>query len=69
MWCNVKLSLCFVFVLFNVVKTDTKLTLHNMWNIFIIQLTKIKFKTRRVTFLKSLLPLNFFLDGLPVFTQ
>ena len=65
----------FFFVLFNAVKTDTKLTLHHMWNIFIIQLTKIKFKIWRVTFLKSFLPLNyhyfFFLGGgeLPVFTQ
>ena len=31
----------FVFVLFNAVKTDTKLTLHHMWNIFIIQLTNL----------------------------
>ena len=59
----------FVFVLFYAVKTDTKLTLHHMWNIFIIQLTKIKFKIWRVTFLKSFLPLICLGDGLPVFTQ
>ena len=34
--------LCF-FVLFIAVKTDTKLTLHHMRNIFITELTNIKF--------------------------
>ena len=34
MWCNVKFSL--LFVLFNAVKTDTKLTLHPMGKMFII---------------------------------
>ena len=43
-WCNVKLS-SFFFVLFSAVKIYTKLTLHHMWNIFIIQLTKIEFKS------------------------
>ena len=43
----------FFFVLFYAVKTDTKLTLHHLWNIFfIIQLTKIKFKIWRVIFLR-----------------
>ena len=45
--------LCF-FVLFNAVKTDSKLTLHHLGKIFIIQLTDIKFKIWRVTFFKSL---------------
>ena len=49
----------FFYVLFYAVKTDTKLTLHHMWNIFIIELTKIKFKIWRVTFLKSFLSLFF----------
>ena len=41
-----------------------------MWNIFIIELIKIKFKIWRVTFLKSFLPLFFGgRGGLPVFTQ
>ena len=60
---------CHFFVLFYAVKTDTKLTLHHMWNIFIIQLTKIKFKIWRVTFLKNFLPLICLGDGLPVFTR
>ena len=51
--------LCF-FVLFNAMKTDTKLTLHHTGKIFIIYLVKIKFKTWRVTFLKSFLPLTKF---------
>ena len=46
-------------VLFYAVKTDTKLALDHMWNIFIIELIKIKFKIWRVTFLKSFLPLFF----------
>ena len=53
----------FFYVLFYAVKTDTKLTLHHMWNIFIIELTKIKFKIWRVTFLKSFLPLFFWGRG------
>ena len=50
--------LCF-FVLFNAVKTDTKLTLHHMGN-FLFFNFKIKFKIWRVTFLKSFLPLKEF---------
>ena len=42
-------------------KTDTKLTLHHMWNIFIIQLTKINFKIWRVTFLKKKITIKMFL--------
>ena len=45
---------------FNAVKTDTKLTLHHMGKIFIIYLTKIKFKIWKVTFFKSFLPLKCF---------
>ena len=41
------------FVLFNAVKTDTKLTLHHMGKIFNTSLTKIKLKIWKVTFLKS----------------
>ena len=60
--------LCF-FVLFNAVKSDTKLTLHHMRIFFIISLTKIKFKIWRVTFFKSFLPLIKIWDGLPFFSQ
>ena len=49
--------LCF-FVLFNAVKTDTKLTLQLMEKMFIIYLIKIKFKILRVTFFKSVSPLK-----------
>ena len=38
-------------------------TLYRMWNIFIIELIKIKFKIWRVTFLKSFLPLFFWGRG------
>ena len=48
-WCNVNFSSLFG-VLFNVVKTDTKLTLYHMGKIIIIKLTNIKFKIWRVTF-------------------
>ena len=60
--------LCF-FVLFNAVKTDTKLTLHHIGKKIIIQLIKIKFKIWRVTFLKSFFTIKNNWDGLPVFTQ
>ena len=49
-----------IFVLFNAVKTDKKLTLHHMGKNFMVKLTKIKFKIWRVTLLKSFLPLNVF---------
>ena len=39
--------------MFIAVKTDSKLTLHHMGNIFIIKFIEIKFKIWRVTFLKS----------------
>ena len=39
---------CF-FVLFNAMKTDIELTLHHMGKIFIIYLTKIKFKIWKVS--------------------
>ena len=51
--------LCF-FVLFNAVKTDAKLTLHHMGKILMVKFIKIKYKNRRVTFLKSFLPLKRF---------
>ena len=38
-----------VFVLFNAVKTDIKLSLRRMGKLFINQLTKIKFKIWNVT--------------------
>ena len=60
--------LCF-FVLFNAVKTDTKLTLHHMRKMFIISLTKIKFKIWRVTFLKGFFTIKKDWDGLPFFSQ
>ena len=41
-WCNVKFSL--LFVLFNAVKTDTKLTLHHVGNFFLL------FNHRRLKF-------------------
>ena len=46
-----------------------------MWNIFIIQLTKIEFKIWRVTFFKSFLPLIYLggggggAYGIPIFKQ
>ena len=50
-----------------------------MWNIFIIQLTKIEFKIWRVTFFKSFLPLIYLCVcvgggggegyGIPIFKQ
>ena len=47
-----------------------------MWNIFIIQLTKIEFKIWRVTFFKSFLPLIYLCGGggrggygIPIFKQ
>ena len=42
------------FILFNAVKTDTKLTLLHMRKNVISKLTGIKFKIWSVTFLKSL---------------
>ena len=41
-------------------KKDTKLTLHHMGKIFIIKLTGIKFKIRRVTFFKSFFNIKIF---------
>ena len=60
----------FLCVFFCIVKCseNTKLTLHHMWNIFIIQLTKIEFKIWRVTFFKSFLPL-IYLGGGGVWTS
>ena len=58
------------YVLFFAVKTDTKLTLHHSRNIFIIELTKIKFKIWKGYIFEKFLPL--FLGGgggIPVFTQ
>ena len=57
------------FVLFNSVKTDTKLTLHHMGKILLLKLIKIKFKIWRVTFLKSLFTIKKNWDVLPIFAQ
>ena len=60
----------FFYVLFHAVKTDTKLTLHHMWNIFIIELTKIKFKIWRGYIFQKFFTINFVGGGgIPVFTQ
>ena len=62
--------LCF-FVLFIAVKTDSKVTLHHMEKIFVIQLTEIKFKIWRVTFLGSFLPQKImgWTSGFPEITE
>ena len=52
--------LCFFFEQCKAVKTDKKLTLHNIRKIFSIELTGMKFKIWRVTFFKSFLPLKHF---------
>ena len=60
--------LCF-FVLLNAVKTDTKLTLHHIRKILLLNI-KIKFKIWRVTFLKSFFfTIKKIWDVLPIFAQ
>ena len=60
--------LCF-FVLLNAVKTDTKLTMHHIRKILLLN-SKIKFKIWRVTFLKSFFfTIKKIWDVLPIFTQ
>ena len=60
--------LCF-FVLLNAVKTDTKLTLHHIRKILLLNI-KIKFKIWRVTFLKSFFfTIKKIGDVLPIFAQ
>ena len=73
--------LCF-FILFNAVKTDTKLTLHHIsiyllilpdalaGNSFIISLTKIKLKNLEgYIFFKNVFTIKEVWDGLPIFAQ
>ena len=56
-------------LLFFVVKTDSKLTLHHMGKIFIIKFTKIKLKIWRVTFFFFKFTTEKLWDGLPVFQK
>ena len=55
-WCDVNFFFCF-YVLINAVKTDTKLTLHDMGKILLFNIN-IKFKIWRVTVFKKYLPLT-----------
>ena len=67
-WCNVKFSL--LFVLFDALQPETKLTLHHMRKIFTILFTKIKFKIWwGYIFEEKFFTIEKNWDGLPFFSQ
>ena len=63
-WCNVKFLLCF-FILFNAVKTVTKLKLHHMGNLLLFNLPRYNLKSGGLHFIIFFFTIKNIWDRLP----